>query len=42
MLPEALDNYIAETNTVRVVNAFVDELDLGQMRFHGMEPASTG
>jgi transposase len=29
LLPELLDDYIAETNPVRVVDTFVDELDLG-------------
>ena len=28
LLPECLDDYIAEDNPVRVVDAFVDELDL--------------
>jgi transposase len=28
LLPECLDDYIAEDNTVRVVEAFVEELDL--------------
>ena len=27
LLPECLDDYIAEDNTVRVVEAFVEELD---------------
>ena len=29
LLPECLDDFIAEDNPVRVVDAFVDELDLG-------------
>ena len=28
LLPECLDDYIAEDNPVRVVDAFVEELDL--------------
>jgi hypothetical protein len=28
LLPEMLDEYIAETNPVRVVDVYVDELDL--------------
>ena len=28
LLPECLDDYIAEDNPVRVVDVFVDELDL--------------
>lgn len=42
LLPEFLDDYIAEDNPVRAVDAFVDELDLKQMGFAGTEPASTG
>jgi len=42
LLPEVLDDYIAETNPVRVVDVFVDEIDLGQMGFGGIEPAATG
>lgn len=42
LLPEVLDDYIAEANPVRVVDVFVDELDLGQMGFDGIEPAATG
>jgi transposase len=42
MFPELLDDYVAETNPVRVVDVFVDELDLGQLGFEGVEPAETG
>ena len=42
LLPELLDDYIAETNPVRVVDVFVDELDLGKLEFSGVEPAATG
>ena len=28
LLPELLDDYVADTNPVRVVDVFVDELDL--------------
>ena len=40
--PERLDDYIAEDNPVRVVEVFVDELDLDQLGFDGMEPEATG
>jgi transposase len=30
LLPELLDDYIAEANPVRVVDVYVDELDPGQ------------
>jgi transposase len=42
LLPEYLDDYIAEDNPVRAVDAFVDELDLRQLGFAGADPASTG
>ncbi|VVO61521.1 IS1182 family transposase ISPpu16 [Pseudomonas fluorescens] len=42
MLPECLDDYVAEENPVRVVDVFVDELDLGALGFEGVDPAATG
>jgi transposase len=42
LLPEHLDDYIAEDNPVRAVDAFVEELDLKQLGFAGADPASTG
>jgi transposase len=42
LLPECLDDYIAEDNPVRVVDAFVDELDLLELDFESVEPAITG
>src|ERR1035437_4577059 len=42
LLPEALDDYVNETNPVRVVDVFVDELDLGRLGFEGIKPAATG
>ena len=41
-MPELLDDYVADTNPVRVVDVFVDELDLGQLGFEGVDPAATG
>jgi len=41
-LPELFDDYIADTNPVRVVDVFVDELDLSKLGFEGVEPAATG
>jgi len=40
--PECLDDYIADDNPVRVVDAFVDELDLQALGFKKVEPAATG
>ena len=42
LFPERLDDWIAEDNPVRVVDAFVDELDLAKLGFEGAEPAVTG
>lgn len=42
LLPECLDDYIIENNPVRVVDVFVDELDLGKLGFEGVAPAATG
>ena len=38
LFPEALDDYITEDNPVRVIDVFVDELDLGQLGFGRIEP----
>ncbi len=42
LLPECLDDYISEANPVRVVDVFVDELNLAQLGFEGVAPAITG
>ena len=42
LLPESLDEFIAADNAVRVVDAFVDELDLSAVGFEGTAPAATG
>ena len=42
LIPECLDDFIAEDNPVRVVDAFVQELDLTALGFKGTMPASTG
>ena len=41
-LPGCLDDYVSEDNPVRVVEVFVDELDLRAMGFEGVAPAQTG
>ena len=33
LFPERLDDYICEDNPVRVVEAFVEELDMGTLGF---------
>jgi transposase len=42
LLPECLDDWIDEENPVRVIDAFVDALDLAGLGFDGIEPAATG
>lgn len=42
LLPTSLDDYVAEDNPVRVVDAFINELDLGALGFAGVSPAATG
>ena len=42
LFPECLDDYIAEDNPVRVIDVFVDELDLAGLGFAGLEPKETG
>lgn len=41
-LPESLDDYVSDTNPVRMVDVFVDELDLATLGFDGVIPAETG
>ena len=41
-LPESLDDYVTDTNPVRVVDVFVDELDLVKLGFEGAIAADTG
>ncbi len=42
LLPRGLDDYIAEDNPVRVIDVFIDELDLVGLGFDGVAPAVTG
>jgi len=42
LIPECLDDFIAQDNPVRVVDAFVQELDLSALGSQGTMPASTG
>jgi transposase len=42
LLPECLDDWIDEDNPVRVIDAFVDALDLADLEFNGVAPAATG
>jgi transposase len=42
LLPEFLDDWVSEENPVRVIDAFVDALDLGALGFEGVVPEATG
>lgn len=42
LFPQRLDDYIADDNPVRAVDAFVEELDLKAAGFRGADPAPTG
>jgi transposase len=42
LLPECLEDWVVEDNPVRVIDAFVDALDLAELEFDGVEPAGTG
>ena len=41
LLPSCLDDYVGEENPARVIDVFVDELDLGALGFE-VTPAATG
>jgi transposase len=42
LLPECLDDWIDENNPVRVIEAFVEALQLAELGFDGVEPEITG
>lgn len=42
LLPECLDDWVDESNSVRVVDAFVEALNLAELGFRDVEPAMTG
>jgi transposase len=42
LLPNRLEDYVSEENPVRVIEVFIDELDLTALGFAGMTPAATG
>ena len=42
LLPECLDDFIAEDNPVRIIDAFVDELELMSLGFQSAAPGATG
>src|SRR6476659_11030568 len=42
LLPHCLEDYVGEENPVRVIEVFIDELDLAALEFSGVTPAATG
>jgi transposase len=42
LLPEYLDDFVSEENPVRVIDVFVEGLDLGALGFAGVVPEATG
>jgi transposase len=42
LFPECLEDWIGEDNPVRVIDVFVDDLDLAELGFSGVDPAATG
>ena len=42
LFPECLEDWIDEDNPVRVIELFVEGLDLAELRFGGVEPEITG
>src|SRR2546427_5915592 len=42
LFPECVEDWISEGNPVRVIDVFVDALDLAEMGFEGVDPAATG
>jgi transposase len=42
LFPENLEDWIDEDNPVRVIDVFVEELELGELGFSGVEPEVTG
>ncbi len=42
LFPEVLDDFVEGNNPVRVIEAFVEALDLGELGFEGVAPKATG
>ena len=42
LFPETLDDFVADDNPVRVIEVFVEGLDLGELGFGGIDPKATG
>jgi transposase len=42
LFPERLEDWVGEDNAVRVIDVFVEELDLAELGFSGVDPEATG
>lgn len=42
LFPLCLEDWIDEDNPVRVIDVFIDGLDLGALGFGGVDPKATG
>jgi transposase len=42
LFPECLEDWIFEDNPVRAIDVFVDQLDLAELKFDGVDPEATG
>jgi len=42
LFPESLEDWVGEDNPVRVIDVYVDELDLAELGFAGVDPKTTG
>ena len=42
LFPEVIDDFVSDDNPIRVIDAFVDHLDLQSLGFHRVEAKSTG
>ncbi len=42
LFPECLEDWIGGNNPVRVIDIFVDELDLAELGFSGVDPKAAG
>ena len=42
LFPESLEDWVGENNSVRVIDAFVEGLELGKLGFAGVDPKATG
>lgn len=42
LLPDCIEDYVSEDNPVRVIDAFIDQLDMEELGFKRAKPNDTG